>query len=280
MAPQEIHITTSHGSQEHAARVLSEMLTELTIRHAYIGGFAWRLLGSARQTEDIDVLIEIPKDSLDLCTLREKMAEIDERFTENVLKFYFVEDIDAFSEDSESQSPDETTKTIESRPKKRIGIELLSRSKSNVLIETLSAGTLGLPDSVDIVYNVPSTSTSNDLTLPILHPSILILSKLQRWCRIYKSIRPKTLNKARTDSHDIDYLIGWLSRNGMVIAFDDYEAKNVPKEKLVRHVRTYWEHKEAKKDEETMAQLEGVLNETDKAMFLASASPKASDTEI
>ncbi|KAK0464604.1 uncharacterized protein EV420DRAFT_1053050 [Desarmillaria tabescens] len=279
MAPQEIHITTSHNSQEHAARVLSEMLIELTIRHAYIGGFAWRLLGSGRQTEDIDVLIEIPKDTLDLWTLREKMAEIDKRFTENVLKFYFVEDIDAFSEDSESQGPDETTKTIQSRPKKRTGIELLSRSKSNVLIETLSAGTLGLPDSVDLVYNVPSTA-STDLTLPILHPTILILSKLQRWCRIYKSIRPKTLNKALTDSHDIDYLIGWLSRNGMLIAFDNYEAKNVPKERLVRHVRTYWEHKEAKEDEEVMTQLEGVLNEADKAMFLASASPKDSDTEI
>ncbi|KAG7443049.1 uncharacterized protein BT62DRAFT_1009651 [Guyanagaster necrorhizus] len=235
------------------------MLTDLTIRHAYIGGFAWRLLGSERYTE-IDILIEIPKNALDLSTLREKVSEIDKRFMENILKFYFIEDLDAFSDDREV--------TVKSSPK-FTGIELLSRSKSNVLIETLSAGTLGLPDSVDHVYNIPS--------LPILHPTILILTKLQRWCQIYKSLRPKTLKKALTDSFDIDYLIGWLSRNGMLIAFDDYEAKNTPKEKLVRYVRTYWEHKDTEEEKEVMAQLEEVLNDADKAIFLASASPKASD---
>lgn len=259
----------SHSSQEHAARVLSEKLTELSIRHAYIGGFAWRLLGSPRQTEDIDVLIEIPTDTLDLQILREKMAEIDKRFTEAVLKFYFVEDLDAFSEDSEAQSSDETN---ESRPKERTGITILTRSKSNVLIETLSAGTLGLPDSVDLVYKVPSTA-STDLTLPILHPSILIFSKLQRWCMSSQSTRPKTLRKVMTDSQDIDYLIGWLNQNGMLIAFDDYEAKKVPKEKLVRNVRLYWKRKELEEDEQIVAQLEEVLNEADKAMILASEAP-------
>ncbi|KAK0449195.1 hypothetical protein EV421DRAFT_1397069 [Armillaria borealis] len=272
MAPPIIHTTSNHNSQEHAAQVLSETLTELSIRHAYIGGFAWRLLGSARQTEDIDVLIESP----DTLTLREKMAEIDKRFTDAVLKFYFVEDLDAFSEDSEAQSSDET---IESRPKERTGIELLSRSKSNVLIETLSAGTLGLPDSVDLVYNVPSTA-STDLTLPILHPSILIFSKLQRWCLSLESTRPKTLRKAMTDSQDIDYLIGWLIRNGMLIAFDDYEAKKVPKEKLLRNVRMYRERKESEEDRVIVTQLEEVINEADKAMILASASPKAADSEV
>ncbi|KAK0244324.1 hypothetical protein EDD85DRAFT_807582 [Armillaria nabsnona] len=276
MAPPKIHITMNHNSQEHAARVLSEKLTELSIRHAYIGGFAWRLLGSPRQTEDIDVLIEIPTDTLDLRTLRERMAEIDKRFTETVLKFYFVEDLDAFSEDSEVQSSDETN---DSHPKGRTGIELLSRSKSNVLIETLSAGTLGLPDSVDLVYNAPSTA-STDLTLPILHPSILIFSKLQRWCQNLESTRPKTLRKAITDSQDIDYLIGWLIQNGMLIAFDDYEAKKAPKEKLVRNVRLYRERKELEEDEEIVTQLEEVLNEADKAMILASARPKGADDEL
>ncbi|KAK0487344.1 hypothetical protein IW261DRAFT_1447382 [Armillaria novae-zelandiae] len=275
MAPRSIiHTTTNHNSQEHAARVLSEKLTELSIPHAYIGGFAWRLLGSPRQTEDIDVLIEIPTDTLDLQMLRERMAEFDERFTDAALKFYFVEDLGAFSEDSEAQS-DETIN--ESRPpKKRTGIELLSRSKSNVLIETLSAGTLGLPDSVDLVYNVPSTA-STDLTLPILHPSILIFSKLQRWCLSLESTRPKTLRKAVTDSQDIDYLIGWLIQNGMLIAFDDYEAKKAPKEKLLRHVRMYRERKESEEDREIVTQLEEVLNEADKAMVLA---PVAADSEL
>lgn len=278
MAPPVIHITTNHNSQEHAARVLSEKLTELSIRHAYIGGFAWRLLGSARQTEDIDVLIEIPTDTPNLRTLREKMAEIDKRFTDTVLKFYFVEDLDAFSEDSEAQSSDDTIN--ESCPRKRTGVELLSRSKSNVLIETLSAGTLGLPDSVDLVYNIPSTAASANLTLPILHPSILIFSKLQRWCLSLESTRPKTLRKAITDSQDIDYLIGWLIRNGMLIAFDDYEAKKVPKEKLVRHVRMYRERKESEEDSDIVTQLEEVLNEADKAMILAPARLRAADSEL
>ncbi|KAK0188143.1 hypothetical protein F5146DRAFT_1062186 [Armillaria mellea] len=277
MAPPVIHITANHDSQEHAARVLSEKLTELSIRHAYIGGFAWRLLGSARQTEDIDVLIEIPTDTPNLQTLREKMAEIDKRFTDTVLKFYFVEDLDAFSEDSEAQSSDDTIN--ESRPRKRTGVDLLSRSKSNVLIETLFAGTLGLPDSVDLVYNIPSTASTN-LTLPILHPSILIFSKLQRWCLSLESTRPKTLRKVITDSQDIDYLIGWLIRNGMLIAFDDYEAKKVPKEKLVRHVRMYRERKESEEDRDIVTQLEEVLNEADKAMILAPARPRAADSEL
>ncbi len=202
--------------------------------------------------------------------------------------------MDAFSEDSEVQSSDEIN---DSRPKGLTGIKLLSRSKSNVLIETLSAGTLGLPDSVDLVYNVPSTASTDLSTkrfpstfdffltigssaLPILHPSILIFSKLQRWCQGLESTRPKTLRKAITDSQDIDYLIGWLIQNGMLIAFDDYEAKKVPREKLVRHVRMYRERKELEEDEEIVTQLEEVLNEADKAMILASASPKAADSEL
>ncbi|KAK0503899.1 hypothetical protein EDD18DRAFT_1344793 [Armillaria luteobubalina] len=262
MAPRSIiRTTTNHNSQEHAARVLSEKLSELSIPHAYIGGFAWRLLGSERQTE-INVLIKTPSDTLDLQMLREKMAEFDERFTDAALKFYFVEDLDAFSED----------------PEKRTGIELLSRSKSNVLIETLSAGTLGLPDSVDLVYNVPSTF-STDLTIPILHPSILIFSKLQRWCLSLESTRPKTLRKAITDSQDIDYLIAWLSKNGMLIAFDDYEAKKAPKEKLLHHVRMYRERKESEEDRDIVIQLEDVLNEADRAMVLAPVTV-AADSEL
>lgn len=276
MAPRSIiRTTTNHNSQEHAARVLSEKLSELSIPHAYIGGFAWRLLGSERQTEDIDVLIKTPSDTLDLQMLREKMAEFDERFTDAALKFYFVEDLDAFSEDPEVQT-DGTSN--ESRPKKRTGIELLSRSKSNVLIETLSAGTLGLPDSVDLVYNVPSTF-STDLTIPILHPSILIFSKLQRWCLSLESTRPKTLRKAITDSQDIDYLIAWLSKNGMLVAFDDYEAKKAPKEKLLRHVRMYRERKESEEDRDIVIQLEDVLNEADRAMVLAPVAV-AADSEL
>lgn len=46
-----ISITTSRDAQLEAASLLSKTLTDLGCAHAYIGGFAWALLGSRRLTE-------------------------------------------------------------------------------------------------------------------------------------------------------------------------------------------------------------------------------------
>jgi hypothetical protein len=46
-----ISITTSRQDQAIAAHALSKLLSELECPHAYIGGFAWSLLGSERPTE-------------------------------------------------------------------------------------------------------------------------------------------------------------------------------------------------------------------------------------
>jgi hypothetical protein len=47
-----ISITTSRDQQAKAAFLLSQYLTEeLKCPHAYIGGFAWSLLGNTRATE-------------------------------------------------------------------------------------------------------------------------------------------------------------------------------------------------------------------------------------
>ena len=122
----------------------------------------------------------------------------------------------------------------------------------NVLIETLPTGTLGLPQAAEPLYMVRSPSgvgapllpsilaptflhLSTDI--PLLHPSVLILTKLKRWYTTLPSTRPKTVLKHRSDEGDIDYMVHWLARNGLMIQFGEYRGK--VGEELMRYVRTY-----------------------------------------
>ena len=122
----------------------------------------------------------------------------------------------------------------------------------NVLIETLQTGTLGLPQAAEPLYMVRSPSgvgapllpsvlaptflhLSTDI--PLLHPSVLILTKLKRWYTTLPSTRPKTVLKHRSDEGDIDYMVHWLARNGLMIQFGEYRGK--VGEELMRYVRTY-----------------------------------------
>lgn len=61
-----IPITTSREYQESAALSLSNHLNELGCRHAYIGGFAWSLLGSSRPTEISGHCLQSPRSLVDL----------------------------------------------------------------------------------------------------------------------------------------------------------------------------------------------------------------------
>lgn len=47
----QISIAISHERLVEAAQLLSSHLLKLGVDHAYIGGFAWSLLGSQRLTE-------------------------------------------------------------------------------------------------------------------------------------------------------------------------------------------------------------------------------------
>ncbi len=106
-------ISISTNQQDHltAAKALSAHLDKLGIRHAYIGGFAWALLGSARPTEmspaailfchpklnisrfhDIDVLI-VNKNIMDMMELRDRVMDLDPRFADDRLKFYYVTEV-------------------------------------------------------------------------------------------------------------------------------------------------------------------------------------------
>ncbi|KIY51100.1 hypothetical protein FISHEDRAFT_13958, partial [Fistulina hepatica ATCC 64428] len=73
--------------------------------------------------------------------------------------------------------------------------------------------------------------------VPILHPSVLILTKLKRWCRIYYSSRPKSQMKAASDNQDIRFIIYWMADKQITIDFDKYQGR--PRAELVDLVRTY-----------------------------------------
>ncbi|THH16517.1 hypothetical protein EW146_g4136 [Bondarzewia mesenterica] len=160
---------------------------------------------------DIDVLIETK--NVDLMSLRDQLAELDSRFAQAGIKLYFVKQTD----------------------ENMTGDELVSKRKDNVLIETLSAGTLGLPVVAEPTYKVTTyrarffqvllprkaiLKLRLHLAIPILHPSILILTKFKRWSMNYASTRPKTMQKNLSDRSDIEYLTYWLEERGIKIRFD------------------------------------------------------------
>ncbi|CAA7269885.1 unnamed protein product [Cyclocybe aegerita] len=206
-----ISITTSRTDQAAAASYLSETLDRLGCPHAYIGGFAWALLGNRRPTE-MNVLIETK--NLDMVALRSQLQELSKKFASAGIKLYFVK---------------EPLGDLR-------GDELVRASKNNVLIETLSAGTLGLPNIAGPVYKVEYGS---GISIEILHPGILILTKMKRWYHNLESTRPKTLVKNSSDRRDLDYLVSWLADNKMTIEFELYEGKS--KDELLKFVRIYRE---------------------------------------
>lgn len=131
------------------------------------------------------------------------------------------------------------------------GQELLYASKDNVLIETLPTGLLGLPITPEPVYDILTESgqcklflsvlsdngNDSNSAIRILHPSVLILTKLKRWSHNYESTRPKTVLKNKSDQKDISYLLNWLANKEMTIAFEDYKGKT--KDELLVYVRNY-----------------------------------------
>ncbi|KAF8549498.1 hypothetical protein OG21DRAFT_1447782 [Imleria badia] len=226
-----ISITTSRDQQAKAASLLSQYLTEvLKCPHAYIGGFAWSLLGNTRSTEDIDVLIE----TTNVLQLREKLSGLNERFTSAGIKFYFVKE------------PVNDLK----------GDALVRASKDNVLIETLEAGSIGLPIVAEPRYLIEHDS---GFPIYILDPPVLLLTKMKRWFYNYESTRPKTLSKNLSDKNDLDFLIFWLSDNDKKIDFGQYKGKGKPE--LLTFVRAY--RNKYKDNAELMEALQSILCEED-----------------
>jgi hypothetical protein len=68
----------------------SRILTQQGILHAFIGGFGVRLLGSTRQTEDIDAVIDVDDSSEIISQICPLLQEQDSRFSVQGLKLYFT----------------------------------------------------------------------------------------------------------------------------------------------------------------------------------------------
>ncbi|KAI0781992.1 hypothetical protein C8Q75DRAFT_789278 [Abortiporus biennis] len=167
--------------------------------------------------------------------LRQTLSELNEKFTTAGIKFYYV------------QEPGQPGLS---------GSELVKASKNNILIETLKAGRIGLPIVAEPIYLVQHES---GVSIQILHPSVLILTKLKRWFHSHSSTRPKTILKVKSDQRDIDYMIYWLAQEGMRIRFDLYEGKS--RQELLIFVETY--KKKFEENETLMATLRSILEPED-----------------
>ncbi|KAF9443049.1 hypothetical protein P691DRAFT_713773 [Macrolepiota fuliginosa MF-IS2] len=169
-----------------------------------------------------------------MTALRSYLQELSNQFASAGIKLYFVK-----------ESLGELS-----------GDKLVRASKDNVLIETLSAGTLGLPSIAGPVYKVEYES---GMSIEILHPGILILTKMKRWYHNLESTRPKTVRKNDSDRRDLDFIVFWLADNQMTIEFELYEGKT--KDELLKFVRTYRE--KAGEDEPLTEALKTVVKPVD-----------------
>jgi len=106
------------GVKAEAAKALSNVLFQHGIGHAFIGGFAVRLLGSTRPTEDIDVEIDASAAEL-RGRITQLLVESDPRFSVEHLKLVFT-----------SANP----------------------PGSRVLVERLPIGELGLPRVLKVIW--------------------------------------------------------------------------------------------------------------------------------
>ncbi|KAM0114214.1 hypothetical protein ACP6JC_009274 [Aspergillus fumigatus] len=77
------------------------------------------------------------------------------------------------------------------------------------------------------------------LSVPIVAPSVLVLTKIKRWSTLAESTRPQSIKKADSDIDDIEVLLKWLARNQFHIDFEGYLAK--PKEELLSGVRKLYQ---------------------------------------
>ncbi|KAJ4415564.1 hypothetical protein N0V85_002668 [Neurospora sp. IMI 360204] len=255
MHPQE---PQSHGpgapsfsARLQAATTLSGILSRHNIPHAFIGGFAFNLLGTSRSTLDIDLIIEDsafspgpskpPKALEPIHQIRQLLVESDERFclvgSGLIPKLIF------------------TAQTEEERPVR-------------VPVETLRAGSLGLPRHVNQVMTLRG--------IPILAPRFLLLTKIKRCTNFLGSDRPKSVARFKSDEGDIKHLLKWLSQEKERVDFKGYHHGGTGAEvddnesmktydNLIHKVGElvqFW-HEKGDEEEETVAGLQKVMEEDD-----------------
>lgn len=94
--------------------------------------------------------------------------------------------------------------------------------------------------------------------LCILHPSILVFTKLSPWSQFSLSTHPKSMRKSLIDRADIIFMFAYLKVNSLKIEFEKYTGK--PKPVLFRLLVTFYTR--LVEDDET-----GVLNNLKAAMY-------------
>ncbi|KAH1418957.1 hypothetical protein KXX32_008943 [Aspergillus fumigatus] len=111
-----------------------------------------------------------------------------------------------------------------------IGGNAVSLIGGTRMTSALSIVPLTANDQPERIRNTP---------IPIVAPSVLVLTKIKRWSTLAESTRPQSIKKADSDIDDIEVLLKWLARNQFHIDFEGYLAK--PKEELLSGVRKLYQ---------------------------------------
>ncbi|KAI1418583.1 hypothetical protein F5Y13DRAFT_184224 [Hypoxylon sp. FL1857] len=109
-----------------------------------------------------------------------------------------------------------------------------TNSADRVLVETLPLGELGLPRELRI-FKLESSE------IPILHPAVLILTKMKRAAQLIASTRPLSRAKFHSDCSDITYLLNWLAQRNETVDFVGYKSAAVDRlYKAVIDLLNHW----------------------------------------
>lgn len=194
-----ISVTSDIQAQRNAAKALSTALDTLEIPHAFIGGFALTQFGSTRRSDDIDILVQVVFEDIE-DFIRPEVTRVNPHFAQFGEQYYFVPTlVDGLA-----------------------GEQLVPANKGNVHVDILPIDTLGLPSRIEpaMVYR-----EEQEGGLPVLHPRILILTKLKRWAGIYKHTYPPSILGASADIADLDFLVEWLAYRGIKISIPAYNVE-------------------------------------------------------
>ncbi|EFQ36248.1 hypothetical protein CGRA01v4_14970 [Colletotrichum graminicola] len=174
----------SVDTMKQAAACVSRILGENQIEHAFIGGFALRMLGHERSTIDIDVEIGIDNAQEMRSLVTRVLRDADSRFVVSHMKLFFV---------------------------------LVGNGQLRVPVETLARGALNLPRQLPVIC-------PGDASVPILLPGVLILTKIKRCTLYIGRTPPQSIAKHLNDVRDIIHLLYWLVNHEQKIDFAAYDA--------------------------------------------------------
>ncbi|KAH6605060.1 hypothetical protein Trco_006767 [Trichoderma cornu-damae] len=213
-------------AQRMAARAMSAILAAHHVEHAFIGGFAVQTLGGKRHTEDIDIEIDInDRESASRHQIVQHLITADSRFFLQGTKLFFTP----------AEAPEHS-----------------------IPIETLPIGSLGLPPTLDIIR-----LGDGDDQIPILRPSVLVLTKIKRCIHFIGSTRPKSRRKLEHDLLDIRYLLLYLVKQGEKINFASYSSPNP--ERLYKAVGDLFQYYRSEGPDDMADTLLSVLEDSDRA---------------